>query len=233
MTVSNASGRGRTGRRGEVRETRCRRWRPVGRERQPAEARPGHAQVTRGPQVQPQGGAQRRPAPPAIAGRSSTRVALADRRGQLLEMADVRVVEEDVDEPVQPAARVEELRGETRVGRRRARRSRSRTVSPVDLDLLQAAGRRAQHGRDPDGAHASSHASKAAKLGGDDRGEPGSDRGSAPGRVAVAARTNARPGVLRPLPVSRATTSSSAPMTPRRRAACGRGRDVTPPAVSG
>ena len=59
------------------------------------------------------------------------RVALRDGRVERLEVADVGVVEEHVDEPVEVAVAGEQLWREARIGRRRARRSTSRTVPPA------------------------------------------------------------------------------------------------------
>src|SRR6187401_1878570 len=162
-------------------------------------------------------------------GEKDERIRLAHRRVERLEVTDIRVVEERVDEAVQVAVRRQQLRLETRVERNELGHDLADRAAR-DLHLLGAAGRDAQRRRDADRAHAfpPSQLSKAERLGRIAGARPGW-----PGRATPSPCPSVRAsGVLSPLPVSSATTSSPGRMTPRRRAPATAAK-VTPPAVSG
>jgi hypothetical protein len=75
-------------------------------------------------------------------------------------MADIGVVDEDVDEPVELAVRTEQLGAQAGMGGdERGQDLADRRAT--DLHELLATGRDAQDRRDPDRAHRSNHASKA------------------------------------------------------------------------
>ena len=109
--------------------------------------------------------------PPAIAGSSRTVSRRLERRRELLEVPDVGLVHEHVHEPVDAARVVEQARAEVRVrGDQRAERLADGRA--LDLDQLLAAGRRPEHGRDADLAHADSQSSNAREARRDDRRQP-------------------------------------------------------------
>ncbi len=97
----------------------------------------------------------------------------------------------------------------------------SRTVPPGTSTSLGAAGRRAQGRRDADRAHdaALQPGLEGGQAGPDDRRQAGLTGPRDRRRYALGRPSVRASGVLRPLPVSRATTSSPSRMTPRRRAA--------------
>ena len=170
-------------------------------------------------------------APASAAGhrrQQQQRVALAHGRLAHLEVADVGLVDEHVDEPVDLAGVVEELRGEVRVlGDERVQHLADCRARHVEQ--LLAAGRGAEDGRDSDLAHADNQSSKALKRAGSTGARPG--RPGTATRSASSVPNRTASGVLRPLPVRSVTTSSPGRITPRRRAASTAAM-VTPPAVS-
>ena len=132
--------------------------------------------------------------PPAIAGSSTIPSRSVTERRQALEVADVGVVQEDVDEAVDLAVRPEQLRGEARVGR-------DQVVDDlldgraVDVDELRAgrcgAERRVGSGRGS--SRPSSHDSNAARLGASTGARPGSPGRPRPRPTAPARRRAAGP----------------------------------------
>ena len=171
----------------------------------------------------PRGSAQ----PPAIAGSSRTVSRRLERRRELLEVPDVGLVHEHVHEAVDAALCRRAGAGRGPGTRRPARRAPRRPSRPRPRS---ASGRRptsgARAGCGPGSCRQPvfERARTAPGCTGVSPGRPGSA-----GRASIPNRTAS--GVLSPLPVRSATTSSPSRITPRRRAASA-AAIVTPPAVS-
>src|ERR1700689_2073165 len=152
-------------------------------------------------------------------------LALADRRVQAVEKADVLVGQKDVHEPAQLATLVEQALGEARVPRIEGVEHLA-DGGAVHGHLAGPTGERPQLGRDPHAdAHRSSPRSKSAPR--------AWSKASSVGPITAVGPTESRSAstVFRPWPVTRATTRSSERTIPAA-ASLASVAMVPPPAVS-